>query len=130
MKWIAYQSNESSGNEIYVAPLPPTGAKWQISTPKSAAPRWRSDAKELFFVTPGQGTMMAVPIKLGATPEIGPAVKLFHFHICSANPIMYDVTSDGQRFLTNARIDDDPPLQPLVLVQHFDSELRAALEQH
>ena len=72
--------------------------------------------------------MMAVPIKLGATPEIGRAVKLFQFHVGASNANMYDVTADGQRFLINARIGEEPPPQPLVLVQHFDDELRAALE--
>jgi hypothetical protein len=72
--------------------------------------------------------MMAVPIKLGTTPEIGQATKLFQFHLGVANSNMYDVTADGQRFLINTRAGEEPPPQPLVLVQHFDNELRAALE--
>jgi hypothetical protein len=128
-KWVAYQSNESSGNDVYLAPFPPTGAKWQVSTSGGVVPRWRGDGKELFFALPGPTVgMMAVPITLGATPQIGQPVKLFDFHIGLPGPSMYDVTPDGQRFLINTRIGDEPPPEPLVLVQHFDSELRAAVE--
>ena len=31
-RWVAYRSNESGRNEIYVAPFPGPGGKWQIST--------------------------------------------------------------------------------------------------
>ncbi|HMC23733.1 MAG TPA: protein kinase [Thermoanaerobaculia bacterium] len=128
-KWVAYQSNESGVNEVYLAPFPPTGAKWQVSTGNSVSPRWRSDGKELFFVAMGTpAAMMAVPITLGATPEIGQAVKLFQFQVGFSSAAMYDVTRDGQRFLINTRIGDEPPPAPMILLQHFDNELRAALE--
>ena len=31
-QWVAYVSNESGRNEVYVAPFPGPGGKWQIST--------------------------------------------------------------------------------------------------
>jgi Tol biopolymer transport system component len=128
-KWLAYQSNESSGNDVYLAPFPPTGARWQVSTSGGVAPRWRADGKELFFASPNlTSAMMAVPITLGATPQIGQPIKLFDFHVGVPGPAMYDVTPDGQRFLINSRTGDEPPSQPIILVQHFDNELRAALE--
>ncbi|MBI2186875.1 MAG: PD40 domain-containing protein [Acidobacteria bacterium] len=58
--WIAYVSNESGRNDVYVAPFPgPGGApaaatastmagKWQISTAGGAWPRWRRDGREIF----------------------------------------------------------------------------------
>ena len=36
-------------------------AKWQVSTAEGAAPRWRADGKELYFLAP-DATMMAVPV--------------------------------------------------------------------
>jgi len=126
-KWVAYQSNESGTNEIYVAPFPPTGAKWQVSNGGGVVPRWRRDGKEMFYVAPAIRSIVSVPITLGATPQIGQATKLFDFHPGLLGPTMYDVTTDGQRFLINTRIGEEPPPQPLILVQHFDRELRAAL---
>lgn len=37
-KWVAYQSNESGKNEVYVRPFPGPGAKWQVSTNGGNAP--------------------------------------------------------------------------------------------
>jgi serine/threonine protein kinase/Tol biopolymer transport system component len=123
-KWVAYVSEDSSNLEVYVAPFPPTGAKWQVSTGGGLQPHWRGDGNELFFVATGTpAAMMAVPIHLGATPEIGQAVKLFGFH----RPGQYDVTSDGQRFLLDVHVGEEPPPPPIILLQHFDRELRAAL---
>ena len=42
---------------------------------------------------------------------------------------MYDVTRDGQRFLVNTRTGEAPAPSPLILVQHFDAELRN-LQEH
>jgi len=121
-KWVAYVSDDSGDPEVYVAPFPPTGAKWQVST--GLQPHWRGDGNELFFVATGApAAMMAVPIHLGATPEIGQAVKLFGVHL----PGQYDVTSDGQRFLVDVHVGEEPPPQPIILLQHFDQELRAAV---
>ena len=129
-KWLAYFVNEANVGDIYIAPFPPTGAKWQVSSGGGSMPRWSADGKELFYVVVGTpSTMMAVPIALGATPDIGHAVKLFQFQIGLPTSSPYDVTRDGQRFLVNTRIGDEPAPQPLILLQHFDQELRAALKE-
>ena len=43
-RWIAYQSDESGQNEIYIRPFPGPGAKWQVSTKGGTRPRWRGGA--------------------------------------------------------------------------------------
>jgi len=127
--WLAYQSNESGPNEIYIAPFPPTGAKWQVSTSGGVLPRWRGDGKELFFVLPGNPlTMCVVPISLQSKPEIGQVSKIFQFSIPAPSPFLYDVAQDGRRIVVNHRGTEAPSSEPLTVVQHFDSELRAALE--
>ena len=40
---------EGGRPEVFVAPFPWTGAKWQISNGGGAGPRWRADGKELFY---------------------------------------------------------------------------------
>ena len=57
-RWIAYQSNESGGNEVYVQPYPGPGGKWQISTGGGVFPTWSRTARELFFGTSTQQIMM------------------------------------------------------------------------
>src|SRR5262249_4706537 len=52
-KWMAYQSDETGTNQVYVRPFPEgSGNKSQVSAEGAAAtwPRWRGDGKELFFL--------------------------------------------------------------------------------
>ena len=46
-RFLAYLSNESGRNEIYVQSFPGPGGKWQISTAGGADPHWRADGKEI-----------------------------------------------------------------------------------
>jgi Tol biopolymer transport system component len=50
-RWIAYRSNESGRNEVYVQPFPGPGGKWQISTDGGGADgvRWSANGRELFY---------------------------------------------------------------------------------
>ena len=53
-RWVAYGSNETGGNEIYVQPFPSTGTKYQVSKNRSSVhPLWSPDGKELFSIPGG-----------------------------------------------------------------------------
>jgi Tol biopolymer transport system component/predicted Ser/Thr protein kinase len=124
-RWVAYQSGESGRPEIYLAPFPPTGAKWQVSTGSGLSPRWRADGKELIFIS-NDHHLMAASIALGTTPQIGSASPLFQAHTPITAQWAYDMTADAQRFVVHNRLGEQPPPQPLTIVEHFDHELRAA----
>ena len=65
-EWIAYASDESGTNEVYVQSFPDLAkGKWQISSDGGVQPRWRKDGKELFYLAV-DGTIMAVPITTNA----------------------------------------------------------------
>ena len=49
-RWIAYTSSESGRNGIYVQPLPPTGAKYQITATRPSRPVWSPDGRQIFFL--------------------------------------------------------------------------------
>ncbi len=128
--WLAYASNDSGRQEVYVQPYPGPGPRVLVSTDGGTSPTWRSDGKELFYyaVLPGNlRRMMAVPVKAtaagfsGGTPR-----KLFEGQYIMADPVNgYDVTSDGQRFLMVQRL--DPPSESpseLVLVENWFEELK------
>jgi Tol biopolymer transport system component len=48
-KWIAYTSNSTGRNEVYVQPFPSGSGRYQISFHGGDWPRWRKDGKELFY---------------------------------------------------------------------------------
>jgi serine/threonine protein kinase/dipeptidyl aminopeptidase/acylaminoacyl peptidase len=124
-KWIAFQSDESGQQEVYVAPFPPTGAKWTVSQNGGISPRWRGDGRELFFIHPADQQVMAVPVEPGATPEIGKPVPLFRLR-ASASAVPWDVSADGQRIIAAVRRGPEPIREPMTLVQNFDVALREA----
>ena len=94
--WIAYSSNESGTDQIFVQSFPPSGGKWQVSVNGGNQASWRQDGKELFFDTP-DGKLMAVDVKLGSTFEAGIPRALFDIPAPFVG--RYVVNPDGQRFL-------------------------------
>jgi serine/threonine-protein kinase len=60
-RWIAYVSDESGRNEIYVRPFPRVeGGRWQVSTRGGLFPRWHPKGGELFYLE--EGSLMAIEI--------------------------------------------------------------------
>src|SRR5439155_6426829 len=125
-KWIAYASNETGNWEVYVSPFPDPTSKWLVSSGGGEEPRWRRDGKELFYLS-AERKMMAVPVKLGNSFEAGSPVTLFQAHpqqpIASPDLVTYDVSSDGQRFLINSKV-DAPTATPLSVVLNWASEMQ------
>ncbi len=79
-RWIAYISDESGRNEVYVANFPEAVGKWQISTGGGVQPRWSGDGTELFYIAPDL-TIMAVPVRGERELEVGAPVGLFDTRI-------------------------------------------------
>ena len=100
-RWVAYPTNESGRFEVVVQPFPDAGGKWQVSTDGGAAPRWRADGNELYFLAPN-ATMMAVPVTAAGTSfEAGTPMPLFATGLEGGAPAGasgYAVARDG-RFL-------------------------------
>jgi serine/threonine-protein kinase len=128
-RWIAYQSNESGREEVFVRPFPNVNnGRWQVSTSGGSRPMWAKNGRELFYLE-GANTMRAVPIEMtGTTFSAGNPVKLFEGQFF-AGPAgrLYDVTRDGQRFLMiKDAVSPNQTAAPLnmVVVLNWQEELR------
>jgi dipeptidyl aminopeptidase/acylaminoacyl peptidase len=132
-RWLAYISNESGRYEVYIQSFPKPGDKWQVSTGGGIAPRWRRDAKEIYYIAPDQ-KLMAVPIRSDAARgdsalEVGQPVALFQTRILEdgvyalADKQQYDVTADGQRFLINTPV-EGATSSPLTVVLNWPAALK------
>ncbi len=135
-RWVAYQSDESGRDEIYIWPFAgpaasgasasQVGGQWQVSTAGGIYPRWRRDGAELYYVSP-TGAMMAAPISVtGASVAPGAPVALFPTRIVGGGVEaiqgrQYDVTRDG-RFLINTVLDE--AAAPITLIQHWNPEAK------
>jgi eukaryotic-like serine/threonine-protein kinase len=101
--WVAYTSNESGLSEIYVIPFPPspTGGRWLVSKGGGVMPRWRSDGKELFYISP-DSQMMAVAVTTHPVFTSGNPQALFQTDIVDTGirtgPMSWDIAPNG-RFL-------------------------------
>jgi len=92
-RWLAYTSNESARNEVYVQPFPGPGGKWQISTDGGIQPRWARSGRELYYRNGDR--MMSVDIATSPSFRAGTPQVLFEGHYESA----YAVALDSRRFL-------------------------------
>jgi len=94
-KWVAFASDETGRDEIYVSKLDQPGEKQRISADGGSNPRWSRNGRELFFVAP-DSNLMSVEITPGADFSSGHPTPLF-----KVDPLMtsYDVRADGQAFL-------------------------------
>jgi len=128
-RWLAYQSNESGRDEIFVQPFPDVGGgRWQISTGVGGTrPLWARSGRELFYLTP-TGVLMRVPIEPTASFAAGTPAKLldgrYHFEEPGRT---YDVSPDGRRFLMIKSGDgSDKTAAPanLIVVQNWVEELK------
>jgi len=120
-RWMAYFSNESGQNEIYVQSLSGDGGKWQISSAGGTRPRWTRGDDELVF----QGLddkLMVVDVK--RSPEFTASVprQLIDPKLRQLNGFQFAVSPDGSRILVNRPI-DQPVSPPVTLVQNWTEGL-------
>jgi Tol biopolymer transport system component len=114
-QWIAYQTSESGQPEIVVRAFPESRGIVRVSTGGGAAPRWRADGKEIYFVAPN-GKMMAVPMTAAvSTIMVGNPIALFSTNILSqVFTYQYAVAPDGRFVVNNRQLVDAPPITLLL----------------
>jgi serine/threonine-protein kinase len=96
-RWLAYISEESGQDEVYVQPFPGGGERRQISTRGGMEPIWSQDGRELFYRNGDR--MMAVAVETEPGFSAGVPRLLFEGrYILDSHP-RYGVSPDGQRFL-------------------------------
>ena len=100
-RWVAYVSDESGTNQVYVQGFPASAGKWQVSTNGGYYAAWKRDGKELFYVSSDK-KIMAVDVNgEGTSFTYGQPRALFDLRIPSFNSpqAQFAVTADGQKFL-------------------------------
>jgi hypothetical protein len=105
-RWIAYMSNETSRQEVYVQPFAPGGApqgKWLVSRGTIGLVRWRSDSGELVFLD-GRGELMSVEVSSTPAFKASSPKALFQmprsFLVQAGNPgALADTARDLKRLI-------------------------------
>jgi hypothetical protein len=110
-KWLAYASNASGTQEIYVRPYPIVqGSERRVSEGGGEGPVWAPDGSELYYR--GRGSIMVVSTPLGPGFMPGRPRALFsseRFRF-SGNTSAFDILPDGKRFVMVTLGDPPPPV--------------------
>jgi len=123
-KWVAYVSNETGQEEVYITHFPEVTRRYQVSTQGGTFPRWRGDGKELFYFSGPQNSMMAVSVDEKVEElSLGSPRALFHLANNAGSFSVFDVTADGRRFLISEP-NSPAGTVPLTLVTNWDAELK------
>jgi serine/threonine-protein kinase len=121
--WLAYVSDESGREEVYVRPYLGPGAKHPVSSEGGREPAWSADGHELFYRNGDK--MMVVTVATEPDFTAGTPRVLFEgpYAMGSGGGNNYDVTPDGQRFLMIRR-DFGPAPTQINVVLNWAEELK------
>ena len=100
-RFVAYVSDETGRDEVFVGGYPELGARTPISTNGGREPTRSRDGRELFYRSLDGATMYAVSVRTDAGFSAGTPAALFEgdYFLHPVNGPAYDVSADGQRFL-------------------------------
>jgi eukaryotic-like serine/threonine-protein kinase len=119
--WVAYASDESGQEELYITTFPEGKGKWRVSANSGTYPAWSANGRELFFKDLTDNIFVCEVTPKGSEIEVGTPQRLFH----ASSPgfgVSFDVTADGKRLLVNHSQDEAPA--PLQLVTNWPGELK------
>jgi serine/threonine-protein kinase len=123
-RWLAYVSDESGSEEIYVRPFPDidAGGRWQVSTGGGTQPLWARSGQELFYRN-GEA-VIAVPIETDPNFRQGNPEMMFEGdHFLAQGGPNYDVSPDGEQFLMIREVEDTSATLQIIVVQNWFEEL-------
>jgi eukaryotic-like serine/threonine-protein kinase len=130
-RWLAYQSNESGTNEVYVRPFPPPasgqGSRWQVSNDGGTVPQWSRNGRELMYQA--GDSIMAVSYTVSGDAFVAdkPRVWIAALGTSSDTPGWWDLAPDGKRVLVVTPIEGAEATKAehhVVFLQNFFDELR------
>ena len=123
-KWLAFTSDESGRNEVYLTRFPEGGARQQVSTDGGSSPVWAHDGRTLHFRN-GKGVIIATTVDLAKSSPAGSSRPLFDAsqYYFDANGRSFDVTPSGNGFL----FVKPPPRASMNVVVNWWTEASATL---
>ena len=127
--FLAYCSNQSGEDEVYVQSFPSGDGLSQISTNGGCQPRWSRDGKELFYVD--GVTLMAVEVTTSPVFAAGVIGPLFSdLYLRDPGPTRattnYDVSADGRFVMVGSAESEgaDGEQPPIQVIENWYEEFR------
>jgi serine/threonine-protein kinase len=102
-RWLAYVSDESGRQEVYVRPFPGPGGRIQVSVDGGSEPVFTRDGKELIYREDAGSAnrLIAAAIRTTPTFEVTARSSLFDVtnYSSAEDHANYDVSPDGKTFI-------------------------------
>ncbi len=119
--WIAYASNESGAEGLYVSPFPGPGGKYQISNDVADGSRaqWGPGGTEIYYSNRESSVMVVGVTPRGGALEIGAPRALFN----DPTLAFWVLDPKGQRFIVG-RVPEEGRLNPITLVTRWTNKLK------
>jgi eukaryotic-like serine/threonine-protein kinase len=118
-RWVAYASNVSGADEVYLLPSDRSSAPQLVSVGGGTEPVWSRDGTELFYRR-GNG-ILAVAIRTDPTLTVGRPVELFTASYDFTQFPNWDVQPDGRFVMVKA---DPSTTRQVQVVLNWFEELR------
>jgi len=121
-RWLAYCSDETGRQEVYVRSFPDGLRKWRVSGNGGLTSAWSKNGRELIYQDLTED-LIAVPVAAGNDFRPGKPVSLFHADMTSHGWTVHRwaVTADGQRFLINQALNN--PLRGITVIKNWQSAI-------
>jgi eukaryotic-like serine/threonine-protein kinase len=117
-KWLAYASDESGQDEVFVVSMPDGRSRAQISTGGGTLPRWSRSGDEMFFIS--KGKILSVKFTRAEVLSPNKPTLLFEDKLEWSG---YDVAPDGS-FIVAREADAKKPATKFNVVLNWMSTLR------
>jgi len=125
-KWLAFTSDESGRQEVYIHPMSLEGVKVQVSIDGGSEPVWAPNGRELFYRKPTGGAAHLMAAELSLATEARVLKRTMLFDASEYEPAQphanYDVAPDGQSFVMLRR----SPATHIVVIQNVQELVRRA----
>jgi len=123
--WLAYVSDESGRNEVYVRRFPSGDERWKVSKAGGVEPHWSRGT--LLYLAVVDRALMSVSYRSGTTFTPGDPVRLFQTRMSASRVAAYTrnqylVAADG-RILINQPPEDAPP-PAITMIVNWTSKLK------
>lgn len=120
--WLAYSSDESGRDEVYVRPYPALNRKWQISTEGGGRPHWRGDGKQLLYFSPPMRANAVQVRVVGDRLEISKPYLVASFDRKYRNVVP---DTNHERFLCGM-VETEQESMPLRFISNWRAKLESA----
>ena len=126
-RWIAYESYETGGPEIFVTAYPDHGKKWQVSTEGGMHPVWLQGGTAIGYGASNPGRIMVAPVTIkGASFDSGQPRQLVPL---PPSTVSFDIARDGGRVLALTATGDQDSVRELNVVLNWFSVLASRADR-